>query len=100
MWKRVLGGFHRLKRIRYEAVRVRRRTGLPKNNLSVELWPLLEQKLDDTIMILQVDKGSVNSDEQQGVPEEGRGTFGSTNYKKLRRDPMAMALRRTNFLVK
>ena len=45
-------------KIHYEAVRTLRRTGLPKNNMSMELRALWELKAENSTEILMADKGS------------------------------------------
>ena len=71
-----------------------------KNLSSAELQALQELKADDSIMILLVDKGSamvvMNTRDYQRKVEE---LLDLQTYRKLRKDPTAVVLRRTDFPV-
>ena len=88
--------------VRTEASRILARAKPPRCNIPVgELRALRTLRRDESIIILPADKGSatvvMNTDDYQRKIGE---LLDPETYKKLRRDPTAVVLKRTDFLVK
>ena len=88
--------------VRIEASRILARAKPPRCNIPVsELRALRTLRRDESVIILPADKGSatvvMNTEDYQRKIGE---LLDPENYKKLRRNPTAVVLKRTDFLVK